>query len=79
MNSEQLTDILFQLDICMPAFGIGAKVMGISVREFHKALNAGTVASDEFLPGFLALINETYGQNTERKVEWIIKLAAESE
>lgn len=47
------------------AFQIAARSMGFTTAEFGKMLEAGSIASDEFLPKFAAELNKTFGGGSE--------------
>jgi tape measure domain-containing protein len=67
----QSEELVRQLGQYIPALQLGAQAMGMSIRDFNKALKAGTVASGEFIPKFAELLQQMFGQNIERKTDTI--------
>lgn len=67
----QSEELVRQLGQYIPALQLGAQAMGMSIRDFNKALKEGSVASADFLPKFSALIQAMYGSDLERKTDTI--------
>lgn len=57
------------------AFQIGAKAMGMTVEAFDKAVSAGEVYSEEFLPKFRVAMDEAFQGTVADSVKAVNKLA----
>jgi tape measure domain-containing protein len=67
----QSEELVRQLGQYLPALQLGAQAMGMSIRDFNKALKEGTVASGEFIPKFSELADTIYGADIARKTDTI--------
>jgi len=57
------------------AFQLGAKAMGMTVEAFDKAVSAGEVFSDDFLPKFRKALDENFKGGIDESVKAANKLA----
>jgi len=57
------------------AFQLGAKAMGMTVEAFDKAVSAGEVFSDDFLPKFRRALDESFKGGIDESVKAVNKLA----
>ena len=57
------------------AFQLGAKAMGMTVEQFDKAVSAGEVFSEDFLPKFRQQLDKTFTGTIDESVKQINKLS----